>query len=173
VVREQGRSLTCGARAAGANVSGRPSAAPAAGHGRHDLGANCRPSSISLLQGRAAVDPARAPAAALLLQVLYSVRKRAAPHGAAGLQLLFRWFVGLAMDDPIWTPRFHQKRSGCSAATSRGPFSSGSAPAEQRGLLSDEHFTVDGTLIDAWRASRAFQRKDAPPTARTIRGIRP
>src|SRR6266403_1840355 len=40
-----------------------------------------------------------------------------------------------------------------------------SIPAEQRGLLSDEHFTVDGTLIDAWASLKSFQRKDAPPTA--------
>jgi len=58
-------------------------------------------------------------------------------------------------------------------ATSRGPFSSASAPGRARGLLSDEHFTVDGTLIDAWASLKSFQRKDAPPTAPDDPGIRP
>ena len=47
------------------------------------------------------------------------------------------------------------------------------AQAERRGLLSDEHFTVDGTLIEAWASLKSFQRKDAAPRRRTIRGTRP
>src|SRR5262249_45483392 len=54
--------------------------------------------------------------------------------------------------------------SGCSAGRSREPFSIGSWPqARERGLLSDEHFTVDGTLVEAWASLKSFKRKDAPP----------
>ncbi len=77
---------------------------------------------------------------ALLLQVLYSVRSERLLMEQLDYNLLFRWFVGLDMDDPVVL-----------------------AQARERGVLSDEHFTVDGTLIEAWASLKSFQRKDAPP----------
>src|SRR5580765_8367864 len=89
---------------------------------------------------------------ALLLQVLYS--------------LLFRWFVGLAMDDRIWDATVFTKNRErlLRGDIAQAFFERVRAQAEQRGLLSDEHFTVDGTLIDAWASLKSFQRKDVPPT---------
>src|SRR5882672_9790735 len=75
---------------------------------------------------------------ALLLQALYSIRSERLLMEQLDFNLLFRWFVGLAMDDPI------------------------RAEAAKRALLSEEHFTVDGTLIEAWAGLKSFQRKDTP-----------
>src|SRR5436190_1548569 len=79
--------------------------------------------------------------------------------------LLFRWFVGLAMDDPIWdTTVFTKNRERLLRGDiARAFFERVRAQADQRGLLSDEHFTVDGTLINAWASLKSFQRRDAPP----------
>jgi transposase len=103
---------------------------------------------------------------ALLLQVLYSVRSERLLMEQLDYNLLFRWFVGLAMDDPIWDATVftkHRERL-LRGDIARAFFLRARAQAEQRGLLSDEHFTVDGTLIDAWASLKSFTRKDAPPT---------
>ena len=82
--------------------------------------------------------------------------------------LLFRWFVGLSMDDAVWdADGVHEEpRAAAGRATSPRPSSSGSlAQAQAAALLSDEHFTVDGTLIEAWAGLKSFKRKDdaGPP----------
>src|ERR687888_342348 len=102
---------------------------------------------------------------ALLLQVLYSVRSERLLMEQLDYNLLFRWFVGLAMDDPIWDATVFTKNRErlLRGDIARAFFERVRAQAEQRGLLSDEHFTVDGTLIDAWASLKSFQRKDAPP----------
>src|SRR5881396_2096519 len=102
---------------------------------------------------------------ALLLQVLYSVRSERLLMEQLDYNLLFRWFVGLEMDDPIWNPTvFTKNRERLLAGEiARAFFDRVRAQAEQRGLLSDEHFTVDGTLIDAWASLKSFKRKEAPP----------
>src|SRR6266850_7401976 len=104
---------------------------------------------------------------ALLLQVLYSVRSERLLMEQLDYNLLFRWFVGLAMDDPIWDATVFTKNRErlLRGDIARAFFERVRAQAEHRGLLSDEHFTVDGTLIDAWASLKSFQRKDAPPTA--------
>src|SRR6266850_2153100 len=104
---------------------------------------------------------------ALLLQVLYSVRSERLLMEQLDYNLLFRWFVGLAMDDPIWDATVFTKNRErlLRGDIARAFFLRARAQAEQRGLLSDEHFTVDGTLIDAWASLKSFQRKDAPPPA--------
>src|SRR5439155_18236977 len=104
---------------------------------------------------------------ALLLQVLYSVRSERLLMEQLDYNLLFRWFVGLAMDDPIWDATVFTKNRErlLRGDIARAFFKRVRAQAEQRGLLSDEHFTVDGTLIDAWASLKSFKRKDAPPTA--------
>ena len=90
--------------------------------------------------------------------------------------LLFRWFVGLDMDDPdLGRHGVHQEPGAAAPRRHRaGVLRRGCrAQAEQRGLLSDEHFTVDGTLIEAWASLKSFQRKDsAAARRRTIRAIR-
>src|SRR5438045_4808331 len=104
---------------------------------------------------------------ALLLQLLYSVRSERLLMEQLDYNLLFRWFVGLAMDDPIWDATVFTKNRErlLRGDIARAFFERVRAQAEQRGLLSDEHFTVDGTLIDAWASLKSFKRKDAPPTA--------
>jgi transposase len=102
---------------------------------------------------------------ALLLQVLYSVRSERLLMEQLDYNLLFRWFVGLAMDDRIWDATVFTKNRErlLRGDIARAFFERVRGQAEQRGLLSDEHFTVDGTLIDAWASLKSFQRKDAPP----------
>src|SRR5512145_333708 len=77
--------------------------------------------------------------------------------------LLFRWFVGLEMDDPVWNAtvftKNRERRLGGEIA--RAFFDRAVAQARERGLLSDEHFTVDGTLVEAWASLKSFKRKDA------------
>src|SRR2546428_9385549 len=77
--------------------------------------------------------------------------------------LLFRWFVGLNMDDPIWDPTvFTKNRERLLAGNiAQAFFERVLAQARERGFLSDEHFTVDGTLIEAWASLKSFKRKDA------------
>src|SRR6266516_942605 len=79
--------------------------------------------------------------------------------------LLFRWFVGLEMDDPVWNATvFTKNRERLLAGEiARAFFDRVVAQARERGLLSDEHFTVDGTLVEAWASLKSFKRKDEPP----------
>jgi transposase len=100
---------------------------------------------------------------ALLLQVLYTVRSERLLMEQLDYNLLFRWFVGLEMDDPIWNPTvFTKNRERLLAGEiARAFFDRVVAQARERGLLSDEHFTVDGTLVEAWASVKSFKRKDA------------
>src|SRR5881398_1173713 len=102
---------------------------------------------------------------ALLLQVLYTIRSERLLMEQLDYNLLFRWFVGLEMDDPVWNATvFTKNRERLLAGDiARGFFDRVVAQARERGLLSDEHFTVDGTLVEAWASLKSFQRKDAPP----------
>jgi transposase len=102
---------------------------------------------------------------ALLLQPLFSIRSERLLMEQLDYNLLFRWFVGLSMDAPVWTPEvFSMNRDrfldGAIAATF---FEEVRAEAKHRRLLSDEHFTVDGTLLEAWASHKSFRPKDAPP----------
>ena len=89
---------------------------------------------------------------ALLLQVLYSVRSERMLMEQLDYSLLFRWFVGLNMDDPIWNvtvfTKNRQRLLGGDIADAF--FAAVLKQARSRDLLSDEHFTVDGTLLEAW-----------------------
>jgi transposase len=104
---------------------------------------------------------------ALLLQVLYTIRSERLLMEQLDYNLLFRWFVGLEMDDPIWNATvFTKNRERLLAGEiARAFFDRVVAQARERGLLSDEHFTVDGTLVEAWASLKSFKRKDAaaPP----------
>jgi transposase len=101
---------------------------------------------------------------ALLLQVLYSTRSERLLMEQLDYNLLFRWFVGLNMDDPVWDATvFTKNRERLLAGDiAQGFFTQVLAQARQRSLLSDEHFTVDGTLIEAWASLKSFKKKAAP-----------
>jgi transposase len=98
---------------------------------------------------------------ALLLQVLYTVRSERLLMEQLNYNLLFRWFVGLGMDDEVWVPTvFSKNRDRLLAGdVSELFFRTVVEKARQKRLLSDEHFTVDGTLIDAWAGQKSFRRK--------------
>jgi transposase len=98
---------------------------------------------------------------ALLLQVLYSIRSERLLMEQLEYNLLFRWFVGLGMDDAVWTPTtFTKNRERLLAGdVARAFFEDVVEQARGRRLLSDEHFTVDGTLLEAWAGQKSFRRK--------------
>ncbi len=99
---------------------------------------------------------------AMLLQVLYSVRSERQLVEQIQYNLLFRWFVGLAIEDTVWNHSVFSKNRDRliehDAVT--GLFNATVEMAQQRGLLSGEHFSVDGTLIQAWASHKSLRRKD-------------
>ena len=99
---------------------------------------------------------------AMLLQVLYSVRSERQLVEQIQYNLLFRWFVGLAIEDTVWNHSVFSKNRDRliehDAVTEL--FNATVQMAEQRGLLSGEHFSVDGTLIQAWASHKSMRRKD-------------
>jgi len=98
---------------------------------------------------------------ALLLQCLDSVRSERLLMEELDYNLLFRWFVGLNMDDPVWDPTvFSKNREGMMEAdVARAFFEEVGQWARQEGLMSNQHFTVDGTLIEAWASQKSFKPK--------------
>src|SRR5260221_9524375 len=103
---------------------------------------------------------------ALMLQCLYSVRSERLLMEQLDYNLLFRWFVGLNMDDPVWGFTVFSKNRArlLEADVARAFFTEIGELAREKGLLSDEHFTVDGTLIEAWAGQKSFKpRTGAPP----------
>jgi transposase len=106
---------------------------------------------------------------ALLLQILYTIRSERLLMEQLDYNLLFRWFVGLNMDDAVWVPTVFTKNRDrlLEADVAEAFFDEILAEAKSRGLLSDEHFTVDGTLLEAWASLKSFKKKDGsaePPS---------
>ena len=101
---------------------------------------------------------------ALLLQVLYSVRSERMLMEQLEYNLLFRWFVGLGMDDAVWAPTTFTKNRDrlLDGDIARAFFEDVVGQARGRRLLSTEHFTIDGTLLEAWAGQKSFTRKDQP-----------
>jgi transposase len=99
---------------------------------------------------------------ALLLQLLYSVRSERMLMEQLEYNMLFRWFVGLSMDEPVWdASTFSKNRDRLLAGdVALAFFTEVVELARRRGLLSDEHFVVDGTLIEAWASQKSFRPKD-------------
>lgn len=99
---------------------------------------------------------------AQLLQILYTIRSERLLMEQLDYNLLFRWFVGLTMDDPVWDATvFTKNRDRLLAGdVARAFLEHVVADAHARHLLSSEHFSVDGTLIEAWASLKSFQRKD-------------
>ena len=102
---------------------------------------------------------------ALLLQALYTVRSERMLMEQLDYNFLFRWFVGLNLDEPVWDVTVFTKNRErlLKGEVADGFFTAVVDQARAQGLLSDEHFTVDGTLIEAWASHKSFQRKDADP----------
>ena len=98
---------------------------------------------------------------ALLLQVLYTIRSERQLMEQLEYNLLFRWFVGLGMDDAVWHPTtFTKNRDRMLAGNiSEAFFAAVVREADARGLLSREHFTVDGTLLEAWASQKSIRPK--------------
>src|SRR6202051_4533615 len=99
---------------------------------------------------------------ALLLQALYSVRSERLLMEQLDYNLLFRWFVGLNMDDSVWDATVFSKNRDrlLEGDVARAFFEAVRAEAEARQLTSDEHFTVDGTLLEAWASLKSFKKVD-------------
>jgi len=109
--------------------------------------------------GRPSIPPERL-LRAQLLQIFYSIRSERLLMEQLDYNLLFRWFVGMDMDEPIWAPTVFTKNRDrlLNQEIARSFFRRVVERAEE--LMSDEHFTVDGTLIEAWASHKSFQRKD-------------
>jgi hypothetical protein len=88
--------------------------------------------------------------------------------------LLFRWFVGLEIDDKVWDPTVYTKNRDRLLNQEVAQSFFGQVKQQAAGLMSDEHFTVDGTLIEAWASHKSFQRKDkgdgGPDAGRNFHG---
>jgi transposase len=98
---------------------------------------------------------------ALLLQVLYTIRSERQLMEQLEFNILFRWFVGLGMDAPLWDVTVFSKNrdrllGGNIAAAF---FKEIVKQAREQGLISEEHFSVDGTLLEAWASQKSFQKK--------------
>jgi transposase len=105
---------------------------------------------------------------ALLLQALYTIRSERQLMEQLDYNLLFRWFVGLGMDDAVWAPTTFTKNrdrllDGDIAAAF---FDAVLLHADRERLLSDEHFTVDGTLLEAWASQKSFRPRDQDRSSR-------
>lgn len=115
-------------------------------------------------RGRPSIAPERLLRAQLLM-VLYSIRSETQLMEQLNFNLLYRWFVGLGMDDAVWdTSVFSKNRERLIAsAASQELLLAVMEEARVAGLLSPEHFTVDGTLIQAWASRRSFREKPERP----------
>src|SRR6185437_15506097 len=126
---------------------------------------NARFDEIYNEEGRKSIPPERL-LRALLLQMLYSVRSERMLMEQLEYNLLFRWFVGLSANEPVWHPTVFTKNRDrlLEGAVAEEFFSLIVNQARQKRLLSDEHFTVDGTLVEAWAGQKSFQAKKAAAT---------
>jgi transposase len=116
--------------------------------------------------GRPSIAPERLIRASLI-QILFSVRSERQLMEQMKYNLLFRWFVGLGIDDPVWVPTVFTKNRDRLLTTemSRKVMAAILAHREVAPLLSDDHFSVDGTLVKAWASMKSFQPRavGAPP----------
>lgn len=109
--------------------------------------------------GRPSIAPERL-LRALLLQVFYSVRSERLLMEQLNYNLLFRWFVGLEIDDAVWNHAVFSKNRDRLLNQDLAHKFFAQVKRQAAGLMSDEHFTVDGTLIEAWAGQNSFRRKD-------------
>jgi transposase len=111
--------------------------------------------------GRPSIPPERL-LRAQLLQIFYSIRSERLLMEQLDYNILFRWFVGMDMDEPVWVPTVFTKNRDrlLTQEIARSFFRR--VVERAQAFMSDEHFTVDGTLIEAWASQKSFQRKDGP-----------
>ena len=116
--------------------------------------------------GRPSIPPERLLRASLL-QIFYTVRSERQLMEQLDFNLLFRWFVGLGMDEAVWdhSTFTHNRDRLLTESLTRDFFGRVVAAAQGFGLMSDEHFSVDGTLIEAWASHKSFKPKDGNGTA--------
>ena len=112
--------------------------------------------------GRPSIPPERL-LRAQLLQVFYSIRSERLLMEQLDYNILFRWFVGLSMDEPIWAPTVFSKNRDRLLNQDLARDFLRRVVERADPYMSDEHFTVDGTLIEAWASQKSFQRKDGGP----------
>lgn len=118
--------------------------------------------SIYSVSGRPSIAPEYLLRASVL-QILYSVRSERQLMEQIDFNILFRWFVGLSIDSPVWDHSTFTKNRNRLLVSSitRLFFIKVVERARKKKFLSDEHFTVDGTLIEAWASMKSFQEKDS------------
>ena len=118
-------------------------------------------------EGRPSIAPEKL-LRAQLLQMLYSIRSERLLMEEIDYSMLFRWFVGLNLDEEVWDATTFTKNRDrlLEAEVAKLFLAQVVAQAREKGLTSDEHFTVDGTLLEAWAGAKSFQRKDEkqPPS---------
>jgi transposase len=121
--------------------------------------------------GRPSIPPERL-LRAQLLQIFYSIRSERLLMEQLDYNILFRWFVGLTMDEPIWDATVFTKNRDRLLNQDLARSFLRRVVERAAGYMSDEHFTVDGTLIEAWASQKSFQRQDGPPSgdARNFHG---
>jgi transposase len=121
--------------------------------------------SLYARRGRPSIPPERL-LRALLLQVLYSLRSERQLMEQLDYNLLYRWFVGLNPDDEVWDVTVFTKNRDrmLDGEVSQRLLELVLKQAGAHNLLSEEHFTVDGTLIEAWASRKSFVPKDPPPS---------
>lgn len=119
------------------------------------------------IDGRPSIAPERLLKGSILI-ALYSLRSERLLCEMLDYNILFRWFLDMSMDEPgLDQSRFSRFRERLVASEcARRFFDAVVREARSQGLLSDEHFTVDGTLIEAWASLKSFKRKEQPPTHR-------
>ncbi len=103
---------------------------------------------------------------ALLLQMLYTIRSERLLVEELDYNILYRWFVGLTLDDPVWDATTFTKNRDrlLEGDVADAFFAEVLAAIKAEGLLSDEHFTVDGTLLEAWASQKSFKPKGGART---------
>jgi len=113
--------------------------------------------------GRPSISPEKL-LRALLLQMLYSIRSERLLMEELDYNILYRWFVGLSLDDAVWDATTFTKNRDrlLDGDIADAFFAEVLAAIKADGLLSDEHFTVDGTLLEAWASHKSFKRKSGP-----------
>ncbi len=109
--------------------------------------------------GRPSIAPERL-LRALLLQIFYTIRSERLLVEQLNYNLLFRWFVGMNMDDEVWNHAVFSKNRERLLNEEIAEVFFQRVLEQARQYLSDEHFTVDGTLLEAWAGQKSFQRKD-------------
>lgn len=103
---------------------------------------------------------------AQLIQMLYSIRSERLLMEEIDYSVLFRWFVGMNLDEPVWDVTVFTKNRNrlLEGDVAREFLCEVVSQAQERNLTSDEHFTVDGTLLEAWASLKSFQHKDRKNT---------